>query len=126
MSRRPEFEATAGTAEAPTGRTPAAPASISTDQKPKTATRPTPMGACLTRKKANLARIGDTIKLHWENGLIVPDRVDTRRSFPRSADDVFLALVDAVTEEGQRASPKPKAGNYAPALFMKRRPQRAR
>ena len=80
-------------------------------------------GRLLTRKKANLARIGDTIKLHWENGLIVPDRVDTRRSFPRSADDVFLALVDAVTEEGQRASPKPRAGNYAPALFMKRRPQ---
>ena len=80
----------------------------------------------LTRKKANLASIGDTIKLHWENGLIVPDKVDMRRDFPRSADDVFLALVDAVTEEGQKVSPKPKAGNYAPALFMKRRRERAR
>ena len=77
----------------------------------------------LTRKKANFASIGDTIKLHWENGLIVPDGLSTPSYFRRSADDVFLALVDAVTEEGQRVSPKPRAGNYAPALFMKRPPK---
>jgi hypothetical protein len=42
--------------------------------------------------------------------------------FRRPIETVFLALLDAVTGEGQRASPKPRAGNYAPALFMKRQP----
>jgi AAA domain/Bifunctional DNA primase/polymerase, N-terminal len=77
----------------------------------------------LTRKKANLASIGDTIKLHWKNGLIVPDEPSTPHYFHRSADEVFLALLDAVTNEGQRVSPKPRAGNYAPMLFMKRPPK---
>ena len=30
----------------------------------------------LTRKKANLASIGDTIRLHWQNGVIVPDAIE--------------------------------------------------
>ena len=77
----------------------------------------------LTRKKANFASIGDTIKMHWENGLLVPDGLSMPSYFRRSADDVFLALLDAVTNEGQKVSPKPKAGNYAPAIFMKRRPK---
>jgi hypothetical protein len=33
---------------------------------------------------------------------------------------VFLALLDSVTAEGQNVSPKPRAGNYAPPLFMTR------
>jgi hypothetical protein len=82
-----------------------------------------PNARLLTRKKANFASIGDTIKLHWENGLIVPDGFSTPSYFRGSAEDVFLALLDAMTREGQNASPKPRAGNYAPALFMKRRPQ---
>ena len=77
----------------------------------------------LTRKKANHASVGDTIKLHWANGLIVPDGLSTPRYFRRSADDVFLALLDAVTQEGQKVSPKPRAGNFAPALFMRRAPK---
>jgi hypothetical protein len=76
-----------------------------------------------TRKKANLASIGDTLKLHWENGLILPDGLSMPSYFRRSAEDVFLALLDAVTNEGQKASPKLKAGNYAPALFMRRPPK---
>jgi hypothetical protein len=75
----------------------------------------------LTRKKANFASIGDTIKLHWENGLIVPEAFSMPSYFRCSAEDVFLALLDAVTSEGQNVSPKPRAGNYAPALFMTRR-----
>lgn len=77
----------------------------------------------LTRKKANLASIGDTLKLHWKNGLIVPDEPPTTHYFRRSADEAFLALLDAVTNEGQKVSPKPRAGNYAPAFFMKRSPK---
>ena len=77
----------------------------------------------LTRKKANFASIGDTVKLHWENGLIVPDGLSAPSYFRRSAEDVFLALLDAVTSEGQKVSPKPRAGNYAPSVFMNRRPR---
>jgi AAA domain len=74
----------------------------------------------LTRKKANFARTGDTMKLHWENGLIVPDGVPAPSYCRRSADDVFLALLDAVIAEGQNVSDKSRAGNYAPTLFLKR------
>jgi len=74
----------------------------------------------ITRKKANFAGIGDTINLHWRNGVIVPDGLSTPSYFRRSADETFLALLDDVTTESQKVSPKPKAGNYAPAFFMKR------
>jgi hypothetical protein len=74
----------------------------------------------LSRKKANYASIGDVIKIHWQNGVFVPDGFSMPSYFRRSAEDVFLALLDAMTGEGQRVSPKPKAGNYAPTLFMKR------
>jgi hypothetical protein len=40
--------------------------------------------------------------------------------FRRPAEDVFLALLDAVTSEGQKVSPKPRAGNFAPTFFLKR------
>ena len=73
----------------------------------------------LTRKKANHASSGDTLKLHWKNGLIVPDDPGPNY-FRRQPDDVFLALLDAVTLEGQKVSRKARAGNYAPALFMRR------
>ena len=74
----------------------------------------------ITRKKANFAGIGDTIKLRWRNGVLVPEGPP---SISRPAvEDVFLALLDAVTAEGQRASPNLRAGNYAPALFMRRPP----
>jgi hypothetical protein len=77
-----------------------------------------PNARILTRKKANFATVGDTVKLHWERGLIVPDNF-TSSQF-QSADDVFLALLDAMTAEGQNVSDKSRAGNYAPTLFMTR------
>jgi hypothetical protein len=36
---------------------------------------------------------------------------------------VFLALLDDVAAEGQNASHKIRAGNYAPILFMSRLPK---
>jgi hypothetical protein len=75
----------------------------------------------ITRKKANFATIGETIKVHWERGLFLPETF-TSNQF-QSADDVFLALLDAVTAEGQNVSPKKKAGNCASALFMTRSPK---
>jgi hypothetical protein len=75
----------------------------------------------ITRKKANFATIGETLKAHWERGVFLPDNF-TSSQF-RSANDVFLALLDAVTAEGQNVSDKSRAGNYAPALFMTRPPK---
>jgi hypothetical protein len=79
-------------------------------------------GRPITRKKANFATIGETIKLHWERGVFLPDSF-TSSPFRSSVDDVFLALLDAVIAEGQNVSPKPRAWNYAPALFMTRPPK---
>ena len=73
----------------------------------------------LTRKKANFATIGDTIRLRWQNGLLVPE-MSGPSYFRRSAEETFLALLDAVTAEGQRVSPNLRASNYAPALFLRR------
>ncbi len=77
----------------------------------------------LTRKKANFASIGDTIKLHWKNGLIVPDAPTIPSYFRRSADDVFLALLDAhCAANRQPLSGSPNAANYAPRLLARAPP----
>jgi hypothetical protein len=78
-----------------------------------------PDARVFSRKKSNHARLGDTIKLKWRNGLFVPE-VREGSYFRRPAEDVFLALLDAVTSEGQKVSPKPRAGNFAPTFFLKR------
>jgi hypothetical protein len=85
------------------------------------AARSTPTRASSPRKKANNARLGETVKLRWQKGLFVPEAT-LPNHFRRPVEDVFLALLDAVTTEGQTVSPKSKASNYAPALFMKRLP----
>ncbi len=82
-----------------------------------------PNARLLTRKKSNHASIGNSIRLHWQNGVIVPDTITTPSYFRRTAEDVFLELLDAVTREGQKVSAKPRAGNNAPAFFMKRPPR---
>ena len=70
-----------------------------------------------TRKKANLASIGDTIKLHWENGVIVPDKVDMQRDFPRSADDdVADVFGDRDVEIGGAEEPPIAQPGQNPAL----------
>jgi AAA domain len=81
-----------------------------------------PDARVLTRKKANHARIGEMIKLQWRNGVFVPEALATKSPFRRTAEEVFLELLDAVTREGQKVSAKPRAGNNAPAFFMKRPP----
>ncbi len=74
----------------------------------------------LTRKKANFASIGDTIKLHWKNGLIVPDAPTTLSYFRRPAEDVFLALLDAHCAANRQAlSESLNAGNYAPRVLAR-------
>jgi hypothetical protein len=79
-----------------------------------------PNGRVLTRKKSNHATIGDTLKLRWRAGVLVREGVNISGAGRRSVEDVFLDILDAVTAEGQKVSPRPRAGNYAPTLFGKR------
>ena len=72
----------------------------------------------LTRKKANFASIGDTIKLHWKNGVIIPDAPATPSYFRRPVDDVFLALLDEhCAANRQSLSENSHSGNFAPRVF---------
>ena len=70
----------------------------------------------LTRKKANFASIGDTIRLRWQNGVLVPENMSSR--FRRPVEDVFLALLDAHNGANRRPlSESNNATNYAPRVF---------
>ena len=69
-----------------------------------------------TRKKANFATIGDTIRLRWQNGVLVPENMSSR--FRRPVEDVFLALLDAHNGANRRPlSESNNATNYAPRVF---------
>jgi RecA-family ATPase len=71
----------------------------------------------LTRKKANYASIGDTIKLRWRDGLLVPQE-SMPSYFRRPVEDVFLALLDAHNGANRRPlSESNNATNYAPRVF---------
>jgi RecA-family ATPase len=71
----------------------------------------------LTRKKANFAGIGDAIKLHWKDGVIVPDNI-MPTYFRRPADELFLALLDEHNSANRRPlSESNNATNYAPRVF---------
>lgn len=80
----------------------------------------------LTKHKANYSSIGDTIRLRWVGGVLVP--VTRQGSITgslsmRAVEEVFLALLDRSTEQQQRVSDSKNAGNYAPKVFA-RRPDR--
>jgi RecA-family ATPase len=71
-----------------------------------------------TRKKANFASIGDTIKLHWQNGVLVPDGLSTPSYFRRSVDEIFLSLLDEHCAANRHPlSESINALNYAPRVF---------
>jgi RecA-family ATPase len=71
----------------------------------------------LTRKKANFASIGDTIKLRWQNGVLVPQE-SMPNYFRRPVEDVFLALLDKHNSANRRPlSESNNATNYAPRVF---------
>jgi RecA-family ATPase len=76
----------------------------------------------LTRKKANYAAAGDTIRLQYIDGAFVPK--DQPGGIVASLDrnrakTVFLDLLDRREREKRPVSHKPKSGNYAPAEFGK-------
>ncbi|HTU54975.1 MAG TPA: AAA family ATPase [Acetobacteraceae bacterium] len=77
----------------------------------------------LTRRKANYAGSGETIRLRWINGALVPL---TREggvvgSIMRAAcEEVFLALLDRCTSQGVHVMDSRNSGNYAPRIFAAR------
>lgn len=80
-----------------------------------------PNARILARKKANYAAREDQIKMRWRDGAFI--RTDIAQSGiigaikRRSAETVFLAILDRLTREDRPVSPKPRAGNYAPKIF---------
>jgi hypothetical protein len=70
--------------------------------------------------KANHAATGTTISLEWRDKLLVP--VLSSRGIlgaiqRRTADRVFIDLLDATASQGRRVSDSKHAGNYAPKAF---------
>ncbi len=82
----------------------------------------------LTRTKANWARRGDTIELRWRDGVFIrtgPPTGILGSIERRTAERVFLDLLDKVTAEGRHVSDNYRASNYAPKIFSIR-PDRER
>jgi RecA-family ATPase len=80
-------------------------------------------GRILTRVKSNWAKVGETITMHWREGVFIPDRSASGIAGSierRACEQVFLELLDKVTSENQPVSSNNRAGNYAPKLFSKR------
>ena len=76
-----------------------------------------PDARLMTRKKANFASIGDTLKLRWQNGVLVPQE-SMPSYFRRPVEDVFLALLDEHNAANRRPlSESNNATNYAPRVF---------
>jgi RecA-family ATPase len=77
----------------------------------------------LTRRKANYASIGDTIRLRWSNGVLVPvERPSGLAALAQQtgADAAFMAMLAKATAEGRHLSDRRNAGNFAPREFGKR------
>jgi RecA-family ATPase len=77
----------------------------------------------LTKRKANYAGIGDTIRLHWVNGVLAPiiEQTGIVGSLSRRAvEETFMALLERCTSQGQRLSDSRNSGNFAPKVFAKR------
>jgi RecA-family ATPase len=77
----------------------------------------------LTRKKANWARIGETVDLRWRDGVLVAKQSPAGilgSIGRRTAECVFLELLDQMTAQRQWVSSNVSARNYAPRLFERR------
>lgn len=82
-------------------------------------TEPDPNVRTLTTKKANYALAGSAITVRWEAGAYVAEGgVDwlDKMAMEKRANDTFLALLKAFTQQGQNASAN-RGPTFAPALF---------
>ena len=77
----------------------------------------------LTRRKANYASIGDTIKLRWQSGVLMPSGGLTglpALAGQADADCTFLTLLDRCEGSSIRVAHGKTSGNYAPKVFAAR------
>jgi len=77
----------------------------------------------LTRKKSNWAKPGEKIEMRWKDGVFehTPAPGGILGSIERrTADRVFVDLVDKANNEKRFVSASPTAGNFAPKAFAKR------
>jgi RecA-family ATPase len=77
----------------------------------------------LTRKKSNWARVGETITMHWVDGVLIADQPPSGIDEPierRNVESVFLELLEKREQEGRPVSANPQSGNYAPKAFAQR------
>jgi RecA-family ATPase len=77
----------------------------------------------LTRRKANYASVGDTIRLQWIDGVMVstdsgasPYTALARRA---QCEGLFLDMLDRAEAQGRPVSQSLNAGNFAPKVFSK-------
>jgi RecA-family ATPase len=77
----------------------------------------------LTRKKSNWAKTGETLSMHWKDGVLVADKSTTGiiGSIKRhTCDRVFLDLLEKTKQEGRRVSHNSNSANFAPRMFAVR------
>jgi RecA-family ATPase len=89
---------------------------------------PDPYARVLKRKKANYALRDSMIEMQWQNGVFVtklPLGGILASIHRKTAERVFLDLLDRTTVEGQPVSSNSRSGNFAPKLFATR-PDRER
>ncbi len=76
----------------------------------------------LQRKKANYAGVGDSLVLHWKDGVFVRDDVPggvfaaIRRD---QAEQAFLACLDEMRSQGRNVTDAANSPRYAPKMFGK-------
>ena len=81
---------------------------------------PEPNARILTRKKANYAPRDETIDLQWRDGAFIEEHQSTGTLGSierRTAERVFLDLLDTTEKQGRYLSASKHAGNYAPKIF---------
>ena len=71
--------------------------------------------------KSNYSALAAPVKLKWKDGLLLPDNI-TKNPFQEAAildraGTIFLKLLQRFNQQGRLVSAKPKANNYAPAIF---------
>ena len=81
---------------------------------------PDPNVRVLEVMKNNYGPVGETITLHWKDGLFLPTPAPEsleKLAREQKVDGLFLVLLDRWKEQGRNVSDKPKANTYAPGRF---------
>ena len=70
--------------------------------------------------KSNYGPVGETITVSWKEGVFVPTAAMgslDKLAAERTADDLFLKLLDRFNDQGRKVSHARTANNYAPTAF---------